>query len=138
MIIGRDVMKDLGIDLSFSTETIDWEGRALPFRSVEDLTAFHKSHYIPDPGMIDKAAERLKKILDAKYEPADLEEIAKEAMRLEKDEQQMLLNLLKEHESLFDGTLGHWKHEDLEIELLPGAKPYHARSCPAPKVHEAS
>ena len=136
MIIGRDVMKDLGIDLSFSTETIDWDGHTIPFKNIDDN--LDESYYIPDPGIMDEAAERLKTILDAKYEAADLDEVSKEAEHLTVDEQRMLYRLLQKHESLFDGTLGKWNEQTLKIELNKDAKPYHARSYPIPKVHEAT
>ena len=136
MIIGRDVMKDLGIDLSFSADTITWEGVEIPFKDTDvNIT---ESYYIPDPGIVDEAAERLKTILDAKYEKANLEEIAKEAAHLTKEEQARLLALLESHETLFDGTLGHWKSADVKVELKPDAIPYHARSFPVPRVHEAT
>ena len=44
--------------------------------------------------------------------------------------------LLTKYESLFDGTLGFWNHEEYDIELQPGVKPYHARAYPIPKIHE--
>jgi hypothetical protein len=34
--------------------------------------------------------------------------------------------------------LGSWKGEEYNIELKPGAMPYHARAYPIPKVHEAT
>ncbi len=32
MIIGRDLLNNLKIDISFSTQSIDWEGASVPFR----------------------------------------------------------------------------------------------------------
>ena len=32
--------------------------------------------------------------------------------------------------------LGFWNHEEYDIELQPGVKPYHARAHPIPKIHE--
>ena len=68
-------------------------------------------------------------------EAADLEEVAANANHLSEDQQQLLLALLRKHETLFDGSLGHWTGEELDIELVPEAKPYHARAFPIPKVH---
>ena len=42
---------------------------------------------------------------------------------------------MKKYETLFDGSLGHWTRTEYDIELKEGAKPYHARSYPIPKVH---
>jgi hypothetical protein len=49
-----------------------------------------------------------------------------------------LLNLLTKYKTIFDGTLGLWKGEKLDIELKPGVSPYHAKSFPIPKVYEAT
>ena len=133
MIIGRDVLKDLGIDIRFSTETVEWDQSQIPFRNIDDDP--HTSYYIRDSDTIDEATERLKSILDAKYEAADLEEIAANSEHLTEDEQMKLRNLLTKHASLFDGTLGNWQGEELEVELKDDAKPYHAKAFPIPKVH---
>ena len=49
----------------------------------------------------------------------------------------MLRDVLKIYELLFDGTLGTWKTKPVDIELQPGAKPYHAKLYPVPRSHEA-
>jgi len=133
MIIGRDILNDLGIDILFSTQTVDWENHDIPFKNVDDdpETAYH----IQDTEAVEDSADRLRSILDAKYEAADLAEVVKEQSHLTDDEQQQLLTLLREHETLFDGTLGHWNDAPHEIELKKDVKPYHARAYPIPKVH---
>ena len=75
-------------------------------------------------------------ILDAKYEAADLDEVIRACEYLDSNEQQQLLALLRKYEHLFDGTLGTWNNEPYNIELKDGAKPYHSRPFPIPKVHE--
>jgi hypothetical protein len=47
-----------------------------------------------------------------------------------------LLDLLKEFEDLFDGTLGVWNQEPVHLELKEGAKPFHGRPFPVPKIHK--
>ena len=42
----------------------------------------------------------------------------------------MLIN----YEPLFDGTLGTWKTTPVSFELKEGAKPYHDRGFPIPKL----
>ena len=37
---------------------------------------------------------------------------------------------------MFDGTLGNYTGTEYKIELLEGAKLYHAKLFPIPKVHE--
>ncbi len=50
----------------------------------------------------------------------------------------MLLVLLLKFEELFDGTLGDWKLLLVSFELKEGAKPYHGRPYPIPKIHKAT
>ena len=68
-----------------------------------------KSYAIEDSDSenVDNATEHIKQILDAKYEPADLELLMKECQHLSKAEQHQLLQLLKKYDNLFDGTLGY-------------------------------
>ncbi len=49
----------------------------------------------------------------------------------------LLLALLFKFEELFDGTLGDWKLPPVSFELQEGAKPYHGRPYPIPKIHKA-
>jgi hypothetical protein len=87
---------------------------------------------------LNDASSHLKKILDAKYEPADLDKIARNCDYLTDDEQMQLLSLLHKYQHLFDGSLGTWNDKPYDIELKPDAKPYNSRPFPVPKIHEAT
>jgi len=94
--------------------------------------AFH----IEDPKSISSDMERIKNILDAKYEAANLKEVVAESTYLGPSEKAQLLELLNKYEKLFDGTLGKWVGRPYDIELHDGVTPYHARPYPLPRVHE--
>ena len=51
-------------------------------------------------------------------------------------ERDKLKNLLSKYKELFDGTLGHWKGQEYDVELRDDATPYHARAYPVPKAYE--
>jgi len=36
--------------------------------------------------------------------------------------------LLRKNEALFDGQLGRWHGQEVQLELQEGAKPHHARA----------
>ena len=133
MIIGRDILSDLGIKFDFSDMTMEWDGSSIPMKDSD--ASMMESYFVADPDSLDDATERLKHILDAKYEKADLKEVASQAIHLDDDEQQKLHSLLSEFEDLFDGTLGKWEMDEYEIELRPDAQPYHARAYPIPRAH---
>ena len=134
MIIGNELLEHLKINLKYSTSTIKWDGTDIPMKS-RDAT-LEDSYYVHDSPCLVEAAERIKRILDAKYEPANLDEIVGSCTHLSEEEKEGLHSLLKKYESLFDGTLGTWKGEDYNIELWSDATPYHACAFPIPWIHE--
>jgi hypothetical protein len=78
------------------------------------------------------------KILDAKYEKADLPAIIREnCSHLIASDREKLLSVLLKLKPLFDGTLGDWKLPTLSVELKEGMKPYHGRPNPIPHKHKA-
>jgi hypothetical protein len=63
-----------------------------------------------EPESTQDATKRVMRILDAKYQKADLRSIVRDNCKhLSTDQQKKLLQLLMKYESLFDGTLGDWK-----------------------------
>ena len=48
----------------------------------------------------------------------------------------MLLKLLKQYEKLFDGTLGKWKKNPVEIETRPDSKPVNSRWFLVPRINK--
>jgi hypothetical protein len=121
MIIGNDLLESLKIDLKYSTSTIDWDGIEIPMQTrdatPEDLYIMNESSPLKD------ASKRVTEILDAKYEPANLNEVAAGCTNLIQEQQDDLHILLQKYESLFDVSLGQWKGEDYDIELKEGASP---------------
>ena len=142
LIIGRDMMLQLGIDLLFSKEKITWEGAEVgmqhpAFLDEERWVDLLEKEilYAQDPLTIE--ADKIQAIVDSKYVKADLEKVVEEQSHLSKKEQKQLLKLLKKFEPLFDGTVGAWKTEPIELELKdPGCTPYHARPYPVPQSQE--
>jgi hypothetical protein len=78
------------------------------------------------------------KILDAKYEKADLPAIIRENnSHLTASKREKLLSVLLKFKLLFDGTLGDWKLPPVSFELKEGMKPYHGRPYPILHKHKA-
>ena len=46
MIIGRDMLEFLGMDLKFSDHTITWDQRSIPFKDVDDMSASLESELV--------------------------------------------------------------------------------------------
>ena len=135
MIIGRDLMELLKLDVKFSTSTVEWTGEGeIPLKPP---TASADTHFfISDPANLIAESDRMSTILDAKYSKADLDEVANTTPHLSKSEKKLLKQLLKNYESLFDGTVGTWNMDRHKIELKEGAKPYHGKPYTVPKAYE--
>jgi len=133
MIIGRDILKFLKIDLRFSHEIMEWDGAEMPF---EDGDASAKeAHCAEDSNPTEDAAHRVKRILDAKCDKADVEKICEEQAELDKQQCEQPAVLLHKCEALFDGQSGRWHGQEVKLELQEGAKPYHACACNTPRCH---
>ena len=133
MIIGIDVLLALGIKLDFETRISTWDHAEVPMwpKHYTPEQAFH----VQDPDSVASDMDCIKKILDAKYEATDLNQVVAEITYLSPLEKEQLLRLLKKFEPLFDGMLGKWKSKPYDIELREGITPYHARPYPLPRVH---
>jgi hypothetical protein len=105
----------------------------MPFKdgNANELDAYH----IQESDPVEDAVHRVKAILDAKYDKADIDEICKEQAELDAVQRDKLAELLRKYESLFDGQLGHWHGQDVKLELKEGVKPYHARAYNIPRCH---
>ncbi len=109
----------------------------------EDKLPMQNINYLQDsstlsalePQSTQDATKHVTQILDAKYQKADLQSIARDNCKhLSTDQQKM--QLLKKYESLFDGTLGDWKTKLLSFQLKEGVSPYHGQAFPVPKTHK--
>jgi hypothetical protein len=85
MIVGRDLITSLQLDIKGSDMSIKWDDSAIPWRSV---------------------VSTVNDILDAKHKKADLNKIASSADHLTNSEQSSLLALLKKYQDLFHGAFG--------------------------------
>ena len=135
MIIGRDLMQHLKLDVMFSTSNLVWfENGEIPLKPANATAQTH--FYINDPQDIMTEADKMSSILDAKYEKANLDKVAKETLHISNSEKSKLKNLLQKYEELFDGTIGTWNMDRHKVNLKDDVKPYHGRPYQVPKAHE--
>jgi hypothetical protein len=120
MILGRDMLSDLGLVLDFSRNIIIWEAGEMPMK-VRSATR-ENSLFIKEPVPLMHEADRMSKILDAKYKKADLRKIADSIKGVNETQREQLHQFLQQYEGLFDGTLGRWKGKEYHIELQEGVR----------------
>jgi len=140
LIIGVETMASLGCILDFQNNEITLDGTTLPMRPLRSFMDQKKLNSIfqkfEEPSVTKALNDRTVKILDAKYEKADLPRVVEEnCSHLSTSQKRDLLKLLREFETLFDGTLGDWDTEPIHLRLKPGATPFHGRPFPIPRIH---
>ena len=137
IIVGRDLMLSLGLNLMFGNKEIEWENATAPMRDPSDFSEEHQKQLEQEVFGIDPTEEDIiEKMTEQKYSPADLPEEVKRCTNLTQGQQQELLELLTKYSTLFDGSLGTWNTKPVELELKEGATPYYGRPYPVPKSQE--
>jgi transposase InsO family protein len=121
MILGRDVMTAMGIVLDFANENIVWDGIE---RAMSNST--NKERF-------DTKLNQDSTIKAAKYQKANLHECI--PTTLNKQEGDQLLHLLEDFEELFEGKLGTFDIDPIDVDVISGAKPICKRPYPIPRAH---
>ena len=93
MIIGRDLIRYLGIEIHEADTTIHWDNDAIPRRDIysttKDVFALSQQN-----APFNSETKRMKHILDAKYSKADIKTIAEISTHPDPQERNELYTLL--------------------------------------------
>jgi hypothetical protein len=145
VILGADFLTKTGIDVNYSTGTIQWFENELPLRDPhtlkdkdyvamaeiveiqQEVEFFGMDWYDPTCYAIE--------ILDAKYEKVQIDEVVNQLEHLNVQQKAGIKRVLSEFTKLFDGNLGVHPHRKFHIDLEPDAKPKHFRPYPVPVIH---
>ena len=82
MIIGRDLIRSLGIDIHGVDMTIHWDDADIPWRDIDSTknNAFAISQYNTP---LNSETKRIKLILNAKYSKANIKTIAESSTHID-------------------------------------------------------
>ena len=72
------------------------------------------------------AAEPIK-ILERNYQSVTASEVTDAQTHLKTTEKHQLHQLFSKYLSIFDGKLGHYRKRKINLQLIPGARPYSQR-----------
>ena len=92
MIIGTDLMHEIGMDIIFSKTAMVWDNASVPMQSVDKLDdswidSFEQElMFAHDPVTTD--VERIQSIIDAKYTKADLKALTEECKIINTDQKE--------------------------------------------------
>ena len=134
MIIGNDILHDLGIDLMFSKERIRWgnpnnpfDYDSIPMKIIGTLSDEITCSMIYDLHTItlilQQQEDRQRRILDADYSKVDIDDMVN-GLDIAKASKAKLKQTLNKFPTLFGGGLGLLNIRPVDIELQPGSKPH--------------
>ena len=140
MIIGMDLMCEIGLQIDCQDKSIKWDGHEIPMKPrklLQDAEVMHMLYQAATtPEALVDAELRQNRILDADYSKIEIDPFVQELNHLTPDQRQLLAQTLKKFPTLFSGGLGELKIPPISLELVEGAKPYHAKPFPIPKSLE--
>ena len=117
MILGRDLLTHVGIDLLFSERKISWEGATIPMKDP-NLFKLKSINQLETETLAQDQIEEdfIQRMTEEKYSPANLQTEVAKSDHLTQGQQQQLLRLLHHYETLFDGSLGTWRTTPIQLE----------------------
>jgi hypothetical protein len=130
MIMGMDLMTSIGITVDCEKRCIRWDGTEIPLKTRNTLNNDEILHMLyhaaNEPAILQEAEKKQTRILDADYRIVEVYQFVEELQHLTMDEKQVLGQTLKKFPTLFGGGLGMLNIKPVKLELIDGAKPYHA------------
>jgi hypothetical protein len=143
IILGTNFLSKTGIKLNYSEGNIEWFDCSISlcspggldskeFDATEDMFLIQVKDKIFSEDWLECFATE---ILDAKYERTDVAEVVKGLTHLNTHQKADLLQVLRENNKMFNGTLEVYLVKKVHIGIDPNAKPVHFRPYPAPRIH---
>ena len=90
----------------------------------------------PEPDSTREATEILVKIIYSTHAKADLKKVAANEHHINAKEITQVLKILEYLEDLFDGTLGEWGIDPVDLELKSGSKLFDSKYYMVPRINK--
>ena len=118
MIIGRDLLHEVGIDLLFSTKEIAWDDSTIAMRDPDQLKPYNIESLENEIFLQeDIDTETIQRMTETKYAKADLPKEVDKCDNLLPEQKKSLLRLLEKYKTLFEGGSGTGKQVQLNQNL---------------------
>ena len=90
----------------------------------------------PEEDEIESYYQHAGPLMDAKYEKTSPQEVASRQHHLSENQQLKLQQALEKVNVLFDGSLGHYPHRKVHLDLVEGTEPVHSKPYAIPRTHD--
>ena len=109
MIIGSDLLWNMGVDISYSRERVEWLDDFIPLKELNTLVDWEMCEMLysihTDSPLIKEMEERTDRILDADYSAVDIPAMVNE-LDISEQSKRKLITTLEKFPKLFGGGLG--------------------------------
>ena len=145
MIIGHELMVQLGLTDNFKRQLLQWDGATVHMKEQSsliwksDLTKCDVRDVVmqnEEPVSTQEAPGWIVKIPEITYVKADFKQVADNETHLNAEKRDLLLIFLEDFEDLFDGTLGDWATEPVELELKQYPRMFNSRHYLVPIINK--
>jgi hypothetical protein len=130
VIMGRDVITDLGIIIDFKNGRLLWDDLEL---SLNTISTTPNESYKQTGSAVTSVESRVVRILDAEYKRFDLQNSI--PSHLNSSQSATLMSLLSKYEDLFSGKLGTMSELPYTIPIKNDAKPFATKPFSTPQIH---
>ena len=108
-LFGRNFLNQVKIDVLSSQLKCTWFGDEIPFHPVHHFANNDSVRSVLEVQPYRVDTQEAYYVTAAKSTRADIDQVCKAQDHLDSNQQAQLLEILRAHEKLFDGTLGPWK-----------------------------
>ena len=129
LILGRNFISQLKLDLSFKTNSIEWDGLSIPMKQVMNKQIYT---YDNNSSTLQQAHDHQELAIDAGCEPLNIQKAVSPINNHQIKIQ--LQNLLNNFYNLFDGKLGEWTGTPYKLPIKENSTPYYSKPFPVPQV----
>jgi hypothetical protein len=136
VIFGRDFLRKIGMSQDYDQGTM----MAFDITTSMKPKSFYTNSFSALANILDADEDEeiyncFMAILESKYEKADIQDIVNHQVHLNRKQRKDLHTLLKKSSNLFSGDLDSYPIKKMHLDLLPNAKPIHAKPYPIPQIH---
>jgi len=137
-ILGRDLLKELGLDIHYSASQFMWDNITVDmvpcgYWTKQKISSVAKTWNANKPANEEL---HLAQILPANYKPVDIAEVVQKQTHLNVEERKELLRTLIDFQNLFQGKCGEFNGEPITLDLLPESQPFYAKPFSIPKAYQ--
>ena len=143
MILGQDYNIWLRADVINSKRVVTWMGHEVPFRVMphsnqrfREMQQAYIASFSPKEEQYSPNHCGIAEILAAKYDVANVDEVADAQTYLTLLQRKQLKHLFRQFLKLFSGKLGCYPHRKIHLDVVDNAKPVCKKPYPVVEVYK--